>query len=106
MNLIEHTLDEFETSTIGQWLREGDYYTWAVWKSGIEIRTADHIAHKRLASYYPQASKYLALAQEDLVMPPEETRKPELRLDELSDTKAKLYYAITSLKKPHTISIL
>jgi len=44
--LVDKTLNDFDTSPEGISLKERDYYTWAVWKSGIEIRTIHYFIDK------------------------------------------------------------
>jgi len=45
--LMEKTLLDFDKSMDGEWLKSNDYYTWAVWKSGIEIRNSDALLDTR-----------------------------------------------------------
>src|SRR4030042_3907215 len=35
IDLAEQTLTDFDESPEGKWLKENNYYTWAVWKSGV-----------------------------------------------------------------------
>ncbi|MPM42599.1 hypothetical protein SDC9_89265 [bioreactor metagenome] len=51
--LTQQTLEDFDNSPEGIWLKDNNYYAWAVWKSGIEIRIADALLDsKKLTSQY------------------------------------------------------
>lgn len=87
INLAQQTLKDFDDSEEGKWLKENSYYTWAVWKSGIEIRTADHIGKTKDLNQMDVANSFLADAENILVMPDGNTEIFRLRLDELESTK-------------------
>lgn len=85
--LALHTLKEFDESEDGIWLKGQDYYTWAVWKSGIEIRTAEHILHSKNSENITFAKEFLEDAETILQMPDGTKEVFRLRLDELEATK-------------------
>jgi len=87
LGLAQKTLKDFDDSDEGRWLKENNYYTWAVWKSGIEIRTAEHIAKTKKSDYWDLANSYLEDAKNILVMPDGTEEIFNLRLDELRSTK-------------------
>jgi len=87
VGLEQQTLRDFDHSPEGQWLRENSYYTWAVWKSGIEIRTAEHIAKIKDSGHADLVEAFLTDAKNILVMPDGTTESFRLRLDELDNAK-------------------
>lgn len=96
INLTKQTLKDFNESPEGKWLKENDYYRWAVWKSGIEIRTAEHFGKSKNILYQPLAKDFLKDADKILRMPDGNTEIFRLRLDEFhavnklfTDKKAK-----------------
>jgi tetratricopeptide (TPR) repeat protein len=92
MKMAEETLKDFDESEEGIWLKEHKetYYTWAVWKSGVEMRTAEYILKKRDVKNYQTAREYLADAEKILVMPDGNTKKFEIRRNELDIVKKML----------------
>ncbi len=86
LGLAQQTLKDFDDSDEGKWLKENNYYTWAVWKSGIEIRTADNIAKNKDSERADLAKSFLANAEDILRMPDGTTETFRLRLDELDST--------------------
>lgn len=98
MELVQQTLKDFDESPEGEWLRENDYFTWAVWKSGIEIRTAEHIIDKNDSKRADVAKDLLQNAQNILKMPNGSTEDFRLRLDELNNIRSKFKTAFHSSK--------
>lgn len=83
VNLTKQTLKDFDESPEGKWLKENNYYTWAVWKSGIEIRTAEYFGKSKNILYQPLAKEFLEDTRKILRMPDGNTEIFRLRLDEL-----------------------
>jgi len=71
LELTQKTLSDFDNSPEGSWLKDGDYYTWAVWKSGIEIRNSDALldSKKLIGQYRTNISEWLDDANSILQMP-------------------------------------
>jgi hypothetical protein len=68
---LEFTLDslrDFDNSTEGRWYKEVDYSTWAIWKSGIEIRTANHLAKSKNPEKI-QIAKTMLLDSQSILYP-------------------------------------
>ncbi len=84
MDLAQQTLRDFDYSDEGKWLKENNYYVWAVWKTGIEIRTSEHIIKTKDSKYSSLAKTFLSDAENILIMPDGTTENFRLRLDELS----------------------
>jgi len=90
-DLTTQTLSNFDKSPEGIWLRNTDYYTWAVWKSGIEIRTSDALLNtKYQKKYQKNINFWIKDADSILTMPDGNRNVFQLRLDELNAVKAKL----------------
>lgn len=87
LGLAQQTLKDFDDSDEGKWLKENNYYAWAVWKSGIEIRTAGYIAKTRDSGHADLAKDFLNDSESILKMPDGTTENFRLRLDELNTTK-------------------
>jgi len=87
IELAEQTIKDFDESEEGKWLKDNNYYTWAVWKSGIEIRTAEHIFRKKVSQHIGLAEAFLEDAENILKMPDGTTESFRLRLDELDTTR-------------------
>ena len=87
LDLAQKTLKDFDGSDEGKWLKETNYYAWAVWKSGIEIRTAEHIAKTKDSEHADLAKAFLVDSENVLVMPDGTTESFRLRLDELNTTR-------------------
>ncbi len=87
MGLAQQTLKDFDDSDEGKWLKETNYYAWAVWKSGIEIRTSEHVAKTKDSEHSDLAKTFLADAENILKMPDGTTESFRLRLDELDTTR-------------------
>lgn len=88
IDLAEQTIKDFDGSEEGKWLKDNNYYTWAVWKSGIEIRTSEHILRKKVSQHIGLAKAFLTDAENILKMPDGTTESFRLRLDELDTTRA------------------
>lgn len=86
-DLTQKTLRDFDESDEGKWLKENNYYTWAVWKSGIEIRTAEHIGKTKDFNNLDLAKRFLVEAENILVMPDSTSENFRIRLDELNSVK-------------------
>lgn len=87
IDLTNQTLNDFDQSPEGKWLKENNYYTWAVWKSGIEIRTAEHFSKSKNIEYKELTKNFLKNAEEILRMPNGNTEEFRLRRDELNTIK-------------------
>ncbi len=85
--LAQQTLRDFDDSNEGKWLKENDYYTWAVWKSGIEIRTSEHIANTNDLEHTDLVNNFLRDAENILTIPDGNSEIFRLRLDELDIVK-------------------
>lgn len=52
-DLTQQTLNDFDNSDEGLWLKNHDYKAWAIWKSGIEIRISSALINsKKLNEQY------------------------------------------------------
>lgn len=78
------TIDEFDDSEEGKWIKEVDYYKWAVWKSGIQIRTAQYIKIFHIKNKQEFAQQLLQDARKILVMPNGSTKEFAQRIAELN----------------------
>ena len=87
LDLATQTLKDFDTSPEGLWLKENDYYTWAVWKSGIEIRTAQHYCQKNDTQKLEIMRDWIVDAESILQTPDGDKEPFEIRLDELNNVK-------------------
>jgi hypothetical protein len=90
VSMAEATLKKFDETPEGKLLKENNYYTWAVWKSGIEIRTAEHILDTERDLYWGKNAELIEDAERILHMPDGTTEAFRLRLDELNSVKAKM----------------
>jgi len=88
LNLMDQVLADYDQSVEGQWLKSHDYYTWAVWKSGVEIRTAKHLIEH---SDSTQAKELINDAETILKMPDGNTEIFGLRIGELNHLKASIH---------------
>lgn len=89
--LTQKTLSDFDNSPEGSWLTDNDYYTWAVWKSGIEIRNSDALLDsKKLAGQYrSNINEWLNDADSILQMPDGNRDVFGIRRQELEAVKLK-----------------
>ncbi len=90
IGLAQQTLKNFDESDEGKWLKENNYYTWAVWKSGIEIRTTEHISKTKDSRHADLAKAFLVNSGDILKMPDGTTENFRLRLDELDTAREEL----------------
>jgi len=69
--ITQQTLSNFDNSNEGIWLKDNDYYAWAVWKSGIEIRNSDTLldSKKLTDQYRTNIENWLGDADSILQMP-------------------------------------
>lgn len=90
--LTQETLTSFDNSPEGNWLNENDYYTWAVWKSGIEIRNSGAILDsKKFANQYKgDIEVWLKDADYILQMPDGDRERFGIRRQELDEVTQKL----------------
>lgn len=88
LKLMDQVLKDYDESPEGQWLKEKDYYTWAVWKSGVEIRNSEYLI-KRNAS--PRAKELISDAEKILVMPDGNNEKFGIRIGELDRLKTLIH---------------
>ncbi len=65
-DLASKTYKEFNESKKGLDLKRNDYYTWAVWKSGIAIRTLEAINHKKVNINKEEILSWLDESDRDL----------------------------------------
>jgi hypothetical protein len=86
-DLAVKTLEDFDKSEEGIWLKENDYYTWAVWKSGVEIRTAQHFANKKYNKHSQIIKDWVIDADLILRMPNGDKEQFRIRRDELENLK-------------------
>lgn len=87
LKISEEVLDDFDNSEDGKWLKENNYSTWVVWKSGIEIRNSENILNKNVQNGKVLADKMLQDAETILRKPDNENGAFQLRLDELDRVK-------------------
>jgi len=87
ISLAQQTLKDFDESDEGKWLKDNNYYAWAVWKSGIEIRTSEHIVKTKDFRCADLAKVFLADSENILKMPDGTAESFRLRLDELDTTR-------------------
>ena len=87
IQLVQQTLKDFNETEEGKQLKERDYYTWSVWKSGIENRTAEFLLKTKKPEYAELAKKLIAAAKVTLTMPENAQQQPLHRLDELKGTE-------------------
>ena len=90
IKLAQQTLVDFDESEEGKWLKENSYQTWAVWKSGIEIRTAELFLKTKRSQYANMAKNLLSDSEAILQMPDGNAEIFRLRLDELDNAKGQL----------------
>ena len=90
--LTQETLSNFNSTLEGNWLIENDYYTWAVWKSGIEIRSSGTLSDskKNINQYRENIETWLKDADSILQMPNGDKEKFSIRRQELDEVTQKL----------------
>jgi tetratricopeptide (TPR) repeat protein len=67
--LAKQVYSKFDNSKVGIFLKKKDYYTWAVWKSGIPIRTLGAFLDKRLTFEKSEMLSWLSDAEKSLEVP-------------------------------------
>jgi tetratricopeptide (TPR) repeat protein len=87
IELAAQTIKDFDETEEGKWLKDNNYYTWAVWKSGIELRTSEYILRKKVSQHIGLAKAFVTDAEKILKMPDGNTESFRLRLDELDTTR-------------------
>lgn len=88
LKLMDQVLKDYDESPEGQWLKENDFYTWAVWKSGVEIRNSEYLIKHNTTS---RAKELMNDAQKILVMPDGNNEKFGIRIRELDRLKTKIH---------------
>lgn len=58
--------NDFELTSKGKELKKRDYYTWAVWRSGIVVRTIDAFISKKLNFDKAEFKGWIKTAEKDL----------------------------------------
>lgn len=91
-DLTQKTLSDFDNSPEGIWLKNSDYYTWAVWKSGIEIRNSDALLNssKLREDYRGNIETWLDNADLILQMPNSDRKIFGIRRQEFDAVTQKL----------------
>jgi hypothetical protein len=90
-DLTTKTLSDFDEAPEGIWLKDNNYYTWAVWKSGIEIRNSDSLLGKKSNTLKYKTNIISWLDDANLILKDQNLSQiPQIRLDELSQVKSKL----------------
>jgi len=90
--LTQKTLSDFDNSPEGSWLKDSDYKTWAIWKSGIENRNADALldSKKLTDKYKTNIESWLTDADSILQMPNGDREVFKIRRQELEATIRKV----------------
>lgn len=94
LDLAARTSSDFKESPDGIELRQADYYTWAVWASGIPIRTVEALIDTRALKDKKWAEGWINQAEGLLVIPEgDETwgdKNFDYRKDEIRRVRGKL----------------
>lgn len=88
-DLTIKTLSDFDETPEGIWLKNNDYYTWAVWKSGIEIRNSDSLLGNKNNTIKYRTNIISWLDDADSILKVSSIN-PQIRLDELAQVQSKL----------------
>lgn len=91
-SLARKTYDKFDNGPEGKSLKEKDYYTWAIWKSGIAIRTLRAFLSKKYTYSKDEMLSWLSEVEKDL-NPPKAVKiwgDFSLRRDEIASIKRSL----------------
>lgn len=91
-SLARKTYNKFDDSPEGRSLKEKDYYTWAIWKSGIAIRTFGAFLSGKHTFDKDEMLSWLS-QNEEILNPPKNIRiwgDFSLRKDEIAALKRKL----------------
>jgi tetratricopeptide (TPR) repeat protein len=90
LGLARSTFDEFENSE----MKQRDYFTWAIWKSGLWPRIIKILVEKNVVFDREEMKKYLDASEEILKNPEGEItwgdKKFEFRVNEISEARALL----------------
>ena len=78
--LARETFDSFEKSSDGEKLKRSDYQTWAIWRSGIVIRTIEAFITKKLNYNKKEFENWLKTAETDLEKGDFSYRKAEIKI--------------------------
>ncbi len=92
LDLAQMTFKKFNDSKDGESLKSMDYFTWAVWKSGIPIRTIGALQSKKISFDKKKLLSWLKEVESDL-NPPKSKKFPgdfTLRRDEIEALKRRL----------------
>jgi hypothetical protein len=66
LELSKKIYDRFENTTEGKRLKRADYTTWAIWRTGIPIRTINALFNKKMDFDKEMVINWLKLAEKDL----------------------------------------
>lgn len=77
--LAIQTFDKYNSSVLGKSLKKNDYPTWAIWKSGIPIRTLGAFLSKNINFDKKLAKKWILEIENDLQKGEFSYRKSELK---------------------------
>jgi hypothetical protein len=91
VRIATETFDKYDKSD-GQALKDRDYYTWAVWKSGCAIKTWHALLQKGISPPGQDREKLLSMLNESEIIlnPPSEVKiwgSFDLRKDEIASIK-------------------
>lgn len=87
---VKNVLSAFDHSPEGIWLKNHNYTDWAIWKSGIQIRTAEHFAKSKNLEDRELAFSLTRDAVDVLNNPKGNKNELQLRLGELRALQEKL----------------
>jgi hypothetical protein len=85
--VAQQTLLDFDESPEGEWLKSHDYYTWAVWKSGIEIRNSNALLGTPKESLYRENIASWLVDADNVLTPDHDF---SIRRQELSEVQSRL----------------
>jgi len=77
--LAVQTFDKYNSSVLGKNLKKKDYPTWAIWKSGVPIRTLGAFLAKNISIDRKIADKWIAEIEKDLESGDFGYRKSEIK---------------------------
>jgi len=94
LELAKSTFRDFNESEDGLELKKADYFTWAVWASGIPIRTVETLIDKGVLTDKEWAQQWISQIESILIIPEgDETwgdKTFEYRKDEVKRVRSKL----------------
>lgn len=85
LTIVRRLFKEFDTNKIGRYLKKNDYQTWAIWRSGLVIRTVEAFIDKKVDFDKKEIKNWLWEIEKDLSKGDFSYRKKELE-----DLKLKL----------------